>query len=194
MGRCKDLSEFDKGQIVMARRLDQSISKTAALVGYSRSAVVSIYQKWSKEGTEAGTTSSKCPGVAGSEISGELAIVSTLTAFWAFLLLTVLLVLCAGCQGQKKATRLPGDHENLMNGFVDGAEHSTLKELCGAHTQWEENMKQADSLLCLARGHGKPFCACALCMEAEKLSCETKDFDILGTTRSPEFRDLSTHT
>ncbi|KAK3532428.1 hypothetical protein QTP86_016669 [Hemibagrus guttatus] len=61
-----------------------------------------------------------------------------------------------------------------MNGFVDGAEHSTLKELCGAHTQWEENMKQADSLLCLARGHGKPFCACALCMEAEKLSCETK--------------------
>ncbi|KAK3564994.1 hypothetical protein QTP86_032510 [Hemibagrus guttatus] len=35
----------------MARPLDQSISKTAALVGCSRSAVVSIYQKWSKEGT-----------------------------------------------------------------------------------------------------------------------------------------------
>lgn len=52
--------------------------------------------------------------------------------------------------------------------------HSTLKDLCGAHAQWEENMKQADSMLCLARGHGKPFCACALCMEAEKLSCETK--------------------
>ncbi|KAK3526719.1 hypothetical protein QTP70_032131, partial [Hemibagrus guttatus] len=51
MGKRKDLSEFDKGQIVMARRLDQSISKTAALVGCSRSAVVSIYQKWSKEGT-----------------------------------------------------------------------------------------------------------------------------------------------
>ncbi|KAK3536143.1 hypothetical protein QTP70_031330 [Hemibagrus guttatus] len=40
-----------KGQIVMARPLDQNISKTAALVGCSRSAVVSIYQKWSKEGT-----------------------------------------------------------------------------------------------------------------------------------------------
>ncbi|KAK3510793.1 hypothetical protein QTP70_022707 [Hemibagrus guttatus] len=40
MGKCKDLSEFDKGQIVMARPLDQSISKTAALVGCSRSAVV----------------------------------------------------------------------------------------------------------------------------------------------------------
>ncbi|KAK3543015.1 hypothetical protein QTP70_008701 [Hemibagrus guttatus] len=51
MSRCKDLSEFDKGQIVMARRLDQSISKTAALVGCSQSAVVSIYQKWSMEGT-----------------------------------------------------------------------------------------------------------------------------------------------
>ncbi|KAK3553370.1 hypothetical protein QTP70_003533 [Hemibagrus guttatus] len=51
MGKCKDLREFDKGQIVMARRLDQSISKTAALVGCSRSAVVSIYQKCSKEGT-----------------------------------------------------------------------------------------------------------------------------------------------
>ncbi|ROL52454.1 hypothetical protein DPX16_6138 [Anabarilius grahami] len=51
MGKRKDLSEFDKGQIVMARRLGQSISKNAALVGCSRSAVVSIYQKWSKEGT-----------------------------------------------------------------------------------------------------------------------------------------------
>ncbi|KAK3543232.1 hypothetical protein QTP70_014109 [Hemibagrus guttatus] len=51
MGKRKDLSEFDKGQIVIARQLDQNISKTAALVGCSRSAVVSIYQKWSKEGT-----------------------------------------------------------------------------------------------------------------------------------------------
>ncbi|KAK3517496.1 hypothetical protein QTP70_012575 [Hemibagrus guttatus] len=39
MGKRKDLSEFDKGQIVMTRRLDQSISKTAALVGCSWSAV-----------------------------------------------------------------------------------------------------------------------------------------------------------
>ncbi|KAK3543294.1 hypothetical protein QTP70_014043 [Hemibagrus guttatus] len=50
-GKRKDLSEFDQGQIVMARRLDQSISKTAAHVGCFQSAVVSIYQKWSKEGT-----------------------------------------------------------------------------------------------------------------------------------------------
>ncbi len=51
MGKGKDLSEFDMGQIVMARWLDQSISKTAALVGCSVSAVISIYQKWFKEGT-----------------------------------------------------------------------------------------------------------------------------------------------
>ncbi|KAK3536066.1 hypothetical protein QTP70_026467 [Hemibagrus guttatus] len=51
MDKSKDLSEFDKGQIVMARPLDQNIFKTAALVGCSWSAVVSIYQKWSKEGT-----------------------------------------------------------------------------------------------------------------------------------------------
>lgn len=50
MGKRKDLSDFDKGQIVMARRLGQSLSETAALVGCSRSAVVSTYQKWSKEG------------------------------------------------------------------------------------------------------------------------------------------------
>ncbi len=40
MGKRKDLSEFDMGQIVMARWLGQNISKTAALVGCSRSAVV----------------------------------------------------------------------------------------------------------------------------------------------------------
>ena len=50
MGKCKDLSDFDKGQIVMARWLGQSISKIAALVRCSWSAVVSTYQKWSKEG------------------------------------------------------------------------------------------------------------------------------------------------
>ncbi|KAK3511122.1 hypothetical protein QTP70_032105 [Hemibagrus guttatus] len=51
MGKCMDFCEFDQGQIVMARPLDQNISKTTAFVGCSRSAVVSIYQKWSKEGT-----------------------------------------------------------------------------------------------------------------------------------------------
>ncbi|KAK3535333.1 hypothetical protein QTP70_008198 [Hemibagrus guttatus] len=39
MGKPKDLCAFGKGQIVMARQLDQSISKTAPLVGCSRSAL-----------------------------------------------------------------------------------------------------------------------------------------------------------
>ncbi|KAK1890463.1 Resolvase [Dissostichus eleginoides] len=51
MGKRKDVSDFDKGQIVMARRLGQGISKTAALVGCSQSAVVSsTYQKCSGDG------------------------------------------------------------------------------------------------------------------------------------------------
>ncbi|KAI5629699.1 hypothetical protein C0J50_2200 [Silurus asotus] len=51
MGKRKDYNKFNKGHIVTSRRLGQSISNTAARVGCSRSAVVSIYQKCSKEGT-----------------------------------------------------------------------------------------------------------------------------------------------
>lgn len=39
MAKHKDLSYFDKGQIVMDRQLGQSISKIAALLGCSKSAV-----------------------------------------------------------------------------------------------------------------------------------------------------------
>ncbi|GBM66312.1 hypothetical protein AVEN_138198-1 [Araneus ventricosus] len=46
MGKAVDLSEFDRGQIVMARRLVTSITETAQLVVCSRSAVVSIHEKW----------------------------------------------------------------------------------------------------------------------------------------------------
>ncbi|XP_018975159.1 phosphoprotein associated with glycosphingolipid-enriched microdomains 1 [Cyprinus carpio] len=68
-------------------------------------------------------------GAVGSEVAGaaalakgELALVGTLTALTAFLLLSVLLLLCASCQGQKKGGP-PGDHENLMNGVSE-------KEVC----------------------------------------------------------------
>ncbi|MCJ8738958.1 hypothetical protein PDJAM_G00041700 [Pangasius djambal] len=40
MGKRKNLSDFDTGQIVMARRLGQNISKTPGLVGYHRRAIV----------------------------------------------------------------------------------------------------------------------------------------------------------
>ncbi len=47
-GKWKDLSDSDKGQIVIARQLGQSIS--TILVGCSHNAVVNTYQKWCKEG------------------------------------------------------------------------------------------------------------------------------------------------
>ncbi|GBM05613.1 hypothetical protein AVEN_202246-1 [Araneus ventricosus] len=50
MGKAADLSEFDRGQIVMARRLGTSITETARLVGCLRSAVVSIHAKWINDG------------------------------------------------------------------------------------------------------------------------------------------------
>ncbi|GBM89131.1 hypothetical protein AVEN_153754-1 [Araneus ventricosus] len=53
MGKAADLSEFDRGQIVMARRLGTSITETARLVGCARSAVVSIHVKWINDGDTA---------------------------------------------------------------------------------------------------------------------------------------------
>ncbi|GFU73884.1 transposable element Tcb1 transposase [Trichonephila clavipes] len=59
MGNAADLSDFDRGQIVMARRLGTSISETARLVVCSRSTVVSTYAKWMNDGE----TSSRRHGV-----------------------------------------------------------------------------------------------------------------------------------
>ncbi|GFY11276.1 transposable element Tcb1 transposase [Trichonephila clavipes] len=50
MGNVADLSDFDRGQIVMVRRLETSISETARLVGCSRSTVVNTYAKWMNDG------------------------------------------------------------------------------------------------------------------------------------------------
>ncbi|GBM23434.1 Transposable element Tcb1 transposase [Araneus ventricosus] len=50
MEKAAALSEFDRGQIVMARKLATSITETARLVGCSRSAVVSIHAKWINDG------------------------------------------------------------------------------------------------------------------------------------------------
>ncbi|GBN77435.1 hypothetical protein AVEN_146606-1 [Araneus ventricosus] len=59
MGKAADLSEFDRGQIIMARRLGTNITETARLVGWSRSAVVIIHAKWINDGD----TSSRRQGV-----------------------------------------------------------------------------------------------------------------------------------
>ncbi|KAK3557839.1 hypothetical protein QTP86_003179 [Hemibagrus guttatus] len=66
MGKRKDLSEFDKGQIVMARPLDQSISKTAALVGCSRSAVCWLPQAFPLGCLVSSTSPKTCQLAAGT--------------------------------------------------------------------------------------------------------------------------------
>lgn len=60
-----DWKEFDNGQSVMAIRLGQSISKTANLVAFSWSAVVSVYQNWSYR-KEQWWTSNRIMGSQGS--------------------------------------------------------------------------------------------------------------------------------
>ncbi|XP_054711340.1 uncharacterized protein LOC129220929 [Uloborus diversus] len=59
MGKAADLSDFDRGQILMARRLGTSISETARLVSCSRLTVVSTYAKWMNDGE----TSSRRHGI-----------------------------------------------------------------------------------------------------------------------------------
>ncbi|GFX24639.1 HTH_Tnp_Tc3_2 domain-containing protein [Trichonephila clavipes] len=59
MGNAADLSNFDRGQIVVARRLGTSTSETARLVGCSRSTVVGTYARWMNDGE----TSSRRHGV-----------------------------------------------------------------------------------------------------------------------------------
>ncbi|GFX53671.1 hypothetical protein TNCV_1596171 [Trichonephila clavipes] len=49
MGKTVDLSDYDRVQILMARRLGTSIAETARL-GFSRSTVVSTYAKWMNDG------------------------------------------------------------------------------------------------------------------------------------------------
>ncbi|GBN71093.1 Transposable element Tc1 transposase [Araneus ventricosus] len=67
MGKAADLSEFDRGQIVMTQRLGTSITETALLVGCSRSAVVSIHAKWINDGD----TSSRRQGVGRPRVIKE---------------------------------------------------------------------------------------------------------------------------
>ncbi|GFT35898.1 HTH_Tnp_Tc3_2 domain-containing protein [Trichonephila clavipes] len=50
IGKAANLSDFDRGQIVMARRLGTNISEIARLVGCSRSTVFSTYAKWMNNG------------------------------------------------------------------------------------------------------------------------------------------------
>ncbi|KAM9384540.1 phosphoprotein associated with glycosphingolipid-enriched microdomains 1 isoform 1-T4 [Pholidichthys leucotaenia] len=72
-------------------------------------------------GPEAGVVSSQV--AASTDVpswfgGGQLVLVVTLSTLTVLLLVSVLLLLCASCQGQKKTVNgyPAGDHENLMNG------------------------------------------------------------------------------
>ncbi|XP_060915120.1 phosphoprotein associated with glycosphingolipid-enriched microdomains 1 [Labrus mixtus] len=82
---------------------------------------------WGPEAGVLGSGAAAATGVASWLGSGQLVLAITLSTLTAVLLLSVLLLLCASCKGQKKAANAhpAGDHENLMNGV---SERETLSQ------------------------------------------------------------------
>ncbi|XP_030002447.1 phosphoprotein associated with glycosphingolipid-enriched microdomains 1 [Sphaeramia orbicularis] len=76
---------------------------------------------WGPEAGVVGSGAAAAGSVASWLGSEQLVLVCTLSTLTALLLVSVLLLLCAGCQGQKKAVNghPAGDHENLMNGVSE---------------------------------------------------------------------------
>ncbi|XP_069032102.1 phosphoprotein associated with glycosphingolipid-enriched microdomains 1 [Embiotoca jacksoni] len=76
---------------------------------------------WGPEAGVVGSGTAAATGVASWLGTGQLVVLVTLSTLTALLLVSVLLLLCASCQGQKKAVNghPVADHENLMNGVSE---------------------------------------------------------------------------
>ncbi|XP_012724058.3 phosphoprotein associated with glycosphingolipid-enriched microdomains 1 isoform X2 [Fundulus heteroclitus] len=77
--------------------------------------------RWLSEAGVVGSGTAAATGAASWPQSEQLVLVVTLSIVTGFLLLSVLLGLCASCRGQKKATNghPAGDQQNLVNGVSE---------------------------------------------------------------------------
>ncbi len=60
MGKKGDLSDFERGMVVGARRAGLSISKTADLLGFSHTTIFRVYTEWSEKQTKKNPVSGSC--------------------------------------------------------------------------------------------------------------------------------------